>query len=265
MPTPRCAKPERPLLDRYDLYERCVQSPRAMVRFLAAAHGGRPRLLREDFSGGAALCKAWVADASGRRAIAVDRDPEPLRRVAGVPGIVVRRADVHNPGDRADVIAALNFPLGYFHERASLLRYLRLSRARLRRGGVFVGDIYGGRSAFTPGTRRVTLRTPEGVRVRYEWDQRRADTLTGRVENAIHFTVYDQRPPRRLRDAFTYDWRLWSLPELRDAYAEAGYTHVDVFDQEAGAMDHLGNLHLTPVREGADLGDDWVVYVVGRR
>lgn len=46
-----------------------------------------------------------------------------------------------------DVIASLNYAMAYFHDRATLLRYLRMARATLRpRTGVFITDMFGGPS-----------------------------------------------------------------------------------------------------------------------
>ncbi|MBI1189898.1 MAG: hypothetical protein GC200_04355 [Tepidisphaera sp.] len=260
-------------MNRFDLYELCVQNAPAMARFLEAAHRGSPCTLREDFSGGAALCKAWVAPASGadsehRRAIAVDLDPEPLKRVAKHPGITVRRADVRRAADKADIIAALNFPLGYWHDRASLVAYLKLTRARLNRKGVFVADLYGGSDAFRPLTMSRRFRGPKGERIKYTWEQEQADAISGLVHNALHFEVSPPRGKpgrtRVLRRAFTYHWRLWSIPEFTDAALQAGFKHVEVYDQDAGALDHTGRLHIRPA-EAAELDDNYVVYVVARK
>lgn len=254
-------------MNRFDLYELCVQNTPAMVRFLLAAHEGRPRVLREDFSGGAALCRAWVAEGD-RRAIAVDADPVPLKRVARVPGVEARPADVRRATDRADVIAALNFPLGYWHTRGELVAYLKLCRRRLTRGGVFVGDLYGGADAFRPLTMSRNFRGPGGQRVGYTWEQEQADPATGLVRNALHFQVTPARgsagKAKSLRRAFTYHWRLWSIPEFIDAARDAGFARVDVYDQDAGALDGDGRLHIRPVL-GHDLDDNYVVYVVARR
>lgn len=261
-------------MNRYDLYELCVQNAPAMVRFLVAAHGGKPRVLREDFSGGAGLCRAWVtapreADAPPQRtAIAVDIDPVPLKRVAKVRGITARVADARKVDDRADVIAALNFPLGYWHTRDALVAYLRLCRRRLKARGVLVGDLYGGADAFCPLTISRGFRGPLGERVSYTWEQEEADPATGLVRNALHFKVAPPRgkagKTRALPRAFTYHWRLWSIPEFTDAARDAGFASAEVYDQDAGAMDGEGRLHIRPV-EGSELDDNYVVYVVARR
>ncbi|MBX3391395.1 MAG: class I SAM-dependent methyltransferase [Phycisphaeraceae bacterium] len=252
-------------LNRFDLYTICVQDVAGAARFLAAVHGGSPRDLREDFSGAAGICGAWVALDPAARAIAVDRDPEPLRHAPGNPRITIVRGDVLEVGSKADVIAALNFPIGYWHTRAELMRYLSLSRRRLRPGGVLVVDLYGGAGAFQPGISTRRLRGPSGERILYEWDQEDGDEVTGMVHNAIHFRVTTRGGRTRVfRRAFEYHWRLWSIPELRDAMNEAGFTSVEVHDRLGDAVDSDGRLHVRPMGADDRLDEEWVVYVTGR-
>ena len=67
-----------------------------------------------------------------------------------------------------------------------------------------------------------------------------------------------------LRDAFVYRWRLWSVPELRDAMMEAGFRSTEVYDRVPEAADGEGRVYLSPVR-GADLEASFIVCVAGRR
>jgi hypothetical protein len=264
-------------LDPYALYELCVTEPERVVRFIEAVHGGTPRVLREDFSGTGALARAWAACSERRSAIAVDSDPAPLARLQGTPRVRIVRARAESCRRKADVIAATNFPLGYFHDRAALVRYLRRVRASLSRGGVFVADMYGGADAFTPMTLKRTRRGPGGERVEYTWEQRHADALSGLVLNTLSFRVWparrsarahptSPRPSPRVRvfpDAFVYHWRLWSIPELRDAVRDAGFATFDVYDELADAVDDDGRVYVSPVREG-ELERNWVVYLIAR-
>ncbi|MCE7972826.1 MAG: class I SAM-dependent methyltransferase [Leptolyngbya sp. PLA1] len=255
--------PARP--SKYDLYERCVQSPKASAAYLRAIHGRSPRVLREDFCGGGALCLAWVATDPLASAIGVDLDSEPLARLSGVPRVRAVAANVLDVNTRADLIAATNFPLGYFDRRSDLVEYLRRTRSRLKRGGVFAADMYGGRDSMTLQTTSARFILADGTPVLYEWEHREADPVSARVVNVIHFTLGKGKRAVRLHDAFTYVWRLWSIPELTDAYREAGFAKVEVYDHEAGALDHLGTLHVRPYQPGADtLPENWVVFVVGR-
>jgi len=120
-------------LDKYDLYTLCAQAPARQVAFLRAVHGRSPRVLREDFAGPGALCAEWVK-APGAGAVAIDRDPEPLAKLAGVTGVRCVTADVFAAPDKADLIVSTNYAVCELHERARLLDYLRLTRDRLIRG-----------------------------------------------------------------------------------------------------------------------------------
>jgi len=266
-------RPHARPLDPYALYELCVTEPERVVRFIEAVHGGDPRVLREDFSGTGALARAWAASSASRSAIAVDSDGAPLARLQGAPRVRCIRARAEACRRKADAVAATNFPLGYFHDRAALVRYLRGVRASLSPGGVFVADMYGGADAFTPMMLKRTRRGPGGERVEYTWEQREADALTGLVLDTLSFRVWPARRAagarptsprvREFPDAFIYRWRLWSIPELRDAVRDAGFTTFDVYDELADAMDADGRVYVSPVSEG-ELDRNWVVYVVAR-
>lgn len=263
--------------NRYDLYELCVQDPRMQARFLRAVHGGDARVLCEDFCGPASIARAWLAIDEDHSAAAVDRDTEPLEHAqlrAYDQGFALDRlrllaADVREAREPSHIIAAFNFAVCELHARADLLAYLRGVRARLAAagvGGIFAADLYGGPNAFEQGSQELVLESPWGGDVVYEWEQRRADPFTARVVNAIHFTLPDGSV---MRDAFRYDWRLWSVPELRDALIEAGFRKTEVYESYGDAMDEEGNVY--PVAASERAGDvdpdgrgDYVVYIIGR-
>lgn len=255
----------------WDLYEWCVQSPAWQVRFLHAVHGHGPVEFGDDFAGPASLARAWVAMGPGFQAVACDREVGALeharRRMAesgdaGMERLALRAEDVLGCKARADVIAALNFAVCELRTRAELMTYLRNVVFRLRPKGLFVADLYGGERQFVPGVTGMEVETPIGTVV-YEWEQRRADPTTARVENAIHFVLPDGT---RMEEAFVYDWRLWGVAELREAMSEAGFVMTEVYTDYAEAMDGEGALMTRAIEgdEGEDLDEDYVVYVAGR-
>jgi hypothetical protein len=220
-------------LDRHDLYERTVQSPEKVVRFLRELHGRDPRALGEDFSGTAAVSRAWVRLVPDGRATAVDLDAAVNERAAGIPGVELVRGDVRDATDPerhpADVIFVGNFSIGEIGERSDLVRYLERSRRRLRARGIFVCDLYGGPSALRVGAIERSHWIEGGDRVLYVWEQREVDLSTGRVVNAMHFRVErDGVIVASIEDAFVYRWRLWGLAELREAMLEAGFASTEV-------------------------------------
>lgn len=269
------------MLDRFECYELCVQSPRhvvSLLRGIALARGGvEPIVLREDFCGTAAVSRRWCAEDPGARAIAIDMDAEAVGRadreasLAGVGARVrVRLGDAVRDApaadEPADVVWVGNFSIGYIHDRRTLVEYLRASRGRLSRGnagfggGVFACDTYGGAGAYALGglERRHPSRGREVVR--YSWVHERADPLTGMVENSISFRVeVDGEVVGELPRAFSYRWRLWGIHELREAMTEAGFETTSVYAE----------LNVAPgeepraVEDPAELGKDWIVVVAG--
>jgi len=254
-------------LDRFDLYELCVTDAPRLARFLAAAHARSPRTLREDFCGTGALARAWPGLIRAGRSIAVDSDPTPLARCRNAPSVRVIQSDAAACRARADIIAATNFPIGYWHDRTALLRYLRAVRTSLNPRGIFVCDTYGGRDAFARLTLKRSVRGPHGEHIEQTWEQRDADPLTGLVTDVLHFRVRKAgtRRSRVLPDAFVYRWRLWSIPELRDAMIEAGFRSVEVHDRLGGAMDGRGRLHAKPLGPDDTLDESYIVYIAARR
>lgn len=248
-------------MDRDDCYELCVQSPRDLVPFLRAVHGNCPVTLREDFCGTAALSRHWPG-----RSVAIDSDAavitEAQRRGAG-PNVELRCADCITAvdADPADIIFVGNFSIGYIHDRRTLLNYLASSRSRLRSGGIFVCDTYGGASVFKAGSVERSHTARDGTTVKYLWRQDHADPLTNRVRTSLHFRVIREGEVIADHpDAFTYDWRLWSIAELREAMAEAGFAATEVYARIDLAQD--GRPHA--VGDPAELGETWFVCVSAR-
>ena len=60
----------------------------------------------------------------------------------------------------------------------------------------------------------------------YVWDQNTFDAITHDVTNFIHFEFQDGT---KLKRAFRYDWRFWTMPELREVLEEAGFSKVHVY------------------------------------
>lgn len=274
-----------------DCYELCVQSPRHVTRLLRHLHARAqpgfdpqaptlddsgaswPVVLREDFAGTAAVSRRWVSEAHARglsaRSIAIDSHEPTLQHAreqahaAGVPDHIefIRDDAVAapvQPRDACDVIFVGNFSIGYIHDRRDLVAYLSRSRQRLALGnagfggGVFVCDIYDSPNKYTLGM--VHRRHPSRGRelIHYTWEHRSADVLTAMVQNAIHFRIeVDGIIEHEMFDAFVYNWRLWSLVELRDAMHEAGFSCVEVFAEVSDGP--------KPIITGADLPESGVV------
>lgn len=246
---------------RYDLYRWCVQDAPAMCRFLATAHGLKPRTLREDFAGPAGLAAEWAELSEQHRSIAIDIDPEPLRHAPAAARLQLKVADALKSKDKADIIALFNFAVCETHSREGLVAYFKTLRKSLNRGGIAAFDVYGGANAFIPGSLSTHARVPgTKQKIGYTWQQVHADPDTGMVQNHLHFTL----GKKKWKSAFVYNWRLWSIPELRDALTEADFAKVETYDRLGDAVDQHGNLRIRPVSPERPLDEDYVVYLVAR-
>lgn len=220
--------------DRYELYQRAVNSPDADVDFIEKAYahynpGRTPRHFREDFCGTSSMCAEWLGRGPERTAEGVDLDPEPIEwgkrnnfgQVAdGTARMKWHLKDVRGGVDeRPDITAAQNFSYWCFFERKDLLDYFAHVRQDLAEGGVFVMDLYGGPEATVEQEEVREL----GGGIEYVWDQRSYTPATGRYETAIHFRFRDGS---EMENAFEYVWRYWTLNEIRDCLLDAGFKDV---------------------------------------
>lgn len=265
--------------DRYQLYEAAVQDVEFDLEFFARVYRrlrGRPfERLREDFCGTARLACTWVARKASRRAWALDLNPAPLAwaRAHHVPliGAAARRltlirADVRRARTPpVDVIAALNCSYWVFKRREQLLGYLRSSRRALGPRGLMFFDAFGGEGAMRALSERRHVRGMEsyaGARVppfTYRWEQKSFNPVDHHLRAAIHF---DLAGGRTLRNAFTYDWRLWTLPEMNDLLREAGFADVQVHVQ--GWNDQQNQpLSIYRRRGRFENQEAWLAYIVG--
>jgi len=258
--------------DRYDLYLRSVQEPSVEVAFFDRVYrrefGAPPQVLREDFCGAGAVSYEWVRSRRDRIALAVDLDNEPL--VWGVEHlaselseeqrrrVILLRHDVRRIyRQKADVIAAQNFSFFIFKTRPELLDYFRAAHRNLGRRGVLVLDLLGGSDAIRSGTEDRKRRRG----FTYVWEQDRFDPVTHGYLCHIHFRFKDGS---ELRRAFSYDWRLWTIPEVRELLLEAGFDRADAYWEDTDAKTGRGNGNYRPRQHGTS-DPAWVAYVVGTK
>ncbi len=278
--------------DKYVLYQLSVQEPEHEVEFFDRVykehHGRTPVILREDFCGTFAVCCEWAKLGKERRAIGVDLDPEPLEWGMGhnltkVPeerrgNIELRLDDVRSKepsgGPKADILAAQNFSFWLFKERRAVIDYFKIARANLAEGGMMVMDMMGGGECYEeehedirsiPGYDKAVAHRDDAPpmkfgKFKYIWEQHRYNPITHDASFYIHFKFKDGS---RLDRAFEYHWRFWTIAEVRELLAEAGFSESIVYwEQEDDDGDANGEWE-----PAEDAGSDpsWICYIVAVR
>jgi len=256
--------------DIHELYEAAVQSVEPEVEFLQKTfrelRGRDAKSFREDFCGTASASCEWVRTGEDHFAIGVDIDADVLdwgrkNRVGRLPEtkrprVQLLNDDVMNAAtSQVDIVGAFNFSYWIFDTRDQLRRYFERVREALVDDGVFFLDAYGGSEAYVTQKEKTKF---DGFT--YIWDQAEFEPVTGRTVCHIHFKFPDGS---RIKRAFTYEWRLWTLPELREVLEEAGFSDVAVY-WEGEDEDGEGNGEFSPDATGEpDLA--WIAYLVAQR
>ena len=253
--------------DRHLLYQKSVQAPDVDIVFFAdrfrERRGREPAVLREDFCGTALLSAHWLREGPERRALSVDIDTDTLawgRRhnfsKAELKRVDLRCADVREVDrPKADLACAMNFSFCVFKTRPDLGAYFTAVHHGLRKDGIFLLELYGGTEAIQPIAERREVEDFVFV-----WEQERYNPITNETLCHIHFEFADGS---KLKKAFTYDWRLWTVPEVRELLADAGFRSTDVYWERVDDNgEGTGEYVLTEEEENQE---GWLVYVVAAR
>lgn len=255
--------------DKHWLYEKSVQNASHEVGFIDRVFkkefGRKPRLLREDFCGTALLCAEWVKRRESNTALGVDFDGPTLdwgraNNLAPLGDAALRvtlfEDDVRNITEpRADVVAAFNFSWWGMMERAELAAYLRQSLGNLRDEGLLLMDCFGGPEAQVAQEEEREL---DGFE--YIWDQDEYNPITAETRCYIHFDFPDGS---RMKKAFSYRWRMWTLAETCDLLRECGFSDVKVYWEGTDKDGEPSGVYRPSVK--GDTAPAWVAYLAARR
>lgn len=209
------------------------------------------------------MAREWAQWRKSNHATGVDLDIAVVRhareRAAKLPAsvrsrIAFRRGDVRSVVTTpCDVLVALNFSYFVFKRRSELRDYFAHARANIRGDGLMIVDAYGGSGSWEEEEEERSL---DGFT--YVWDQAKVNPITHEVKNHIHFRFPDGS---ELRRAFTYDWRLWTIPEITETLIEAGFVRPVVYWEGTDRKTGGGNGVFKPTKAG-DACAGWIVYIV---
>jgi hypothetical protein len=260
--------------DKHELYQLSVQDPEIEMVFVnrvyRKAFGRLPLSLREDFCGTALFCAAWVKSHDERTAVGIDLDQPTLDW-----GITHNLAPIGEPGKRVtllnqnvldrvrqsfDVALGLNFSYWVFMTRDDMRAYFKSVHDSLGEEGLLFLDAYGGPYSMEAMAPDEIEKSAIKGGFTYLWDQHEFNAIDHSVVNHIHFEFRDGS---KLERAFTYEWRFWTLPELRELLEEAGFSKTQVYwEDEDEDGEGTGTYR---ARKRAPNSGAWVAYIVGTK
>jgi SAM-dependent methyltransferase len=261
--------------DRHLLYQHAVQDVVSEIDFVEQTWSElrqRPaEYLREDFCGTANTACEWVTRYDNHYAIGIDLDEEVLEwgrlnNLAALEADQLERIQIlqedvleTRPG-LSDIILAMNFSYYLFLKRDDLRRYFTNALDGLVSDGILFLDAYGGYEAPMILTEPRECVDEDGNEFTYVWEQAAFNPINSCMTCHIHFEFPDKS---RMDKAFSYHWRLWTLPEIREILYEAGFTKVDIYWEGTNEEKNEGNGIYTPSEIG-DADPGWVCYIVAQ-
>ena len=258
--------------DLFALYQAAVQDPHDQVAnsslIYADIFGRRATVLREDFCGTFLISVEWVRSDPLRKSICLDIDKTTLNygRENNFPKLtavertrleVMERNVVSVTTPKSDIILACNFSFFIFKYRATLIQYFLNLFQSLKKQGVVILELAGGPGFIQKAREQRTVDDPKTGKFVYIWDQKKFNPISQNGKYAIHFRFPDGS---EMKDAFEYDWRIWNLPEIREAFSEAGFNRTFVYWEKEVRGKSTGQY--VRMEEGAN-DYSWIAYVVG--
>lgn len=262
---------------RYKFYEASVQDVSEqcdlLEQFYKEEFERTPLILREDFCGTFVMAVHWVQRGDNRIAVGVDLDSKPLQYGNKVHRaklssserrrLIIKRADVRAPlSPKVDIAVAGNFSFFCLKTRQDLIQYFIAARKSLKSKGALALELAGG-----PGFVEAPFSEQRSVKKSYGkpdskkwftyiWEQKSYDPIS---RNGLYQITFKMPDGKRYPAAFTYNWRVWTIPEIRECLAEAGFSKSVVYwptDDDGRAYARKESMRYTDL-------DTWLAFVVG--
>jgi len=267
--------PQAETADRHLCYEQSVQCAEAEIDFVTTTfkqlRKRDVRELREDFCGTATVCCDFVARHEDNHAYGVDLDTDVLHwgrehRVNALTSEQALRVSLIEDNvltaktPKVDALLAMNFSYWLFKEREDLVNYFKIARESLKDDGIMFLDAFGGYESFQELEEEREI-DDDDAGFTYVWDQASFNPINNSMICHISFHFNDGSV---MKNAFTYDWRMYTLPEIRDILKDAGFKKSTIYWEGWDEDEEEGNGVYEPAEHGeADPG--WVVYITAEK
>lgn len=260
--------------NKHELYEASVQDAADDASILDELYRKIRRKkafsFREDFCGTFKVACEWVKLGPKNKAIGLDLDSDPLsfgkvnhlsklspQQQARVKPLKQNVISVTKPA--SDIVAACNFSYWIFKTRKELISYFKCVHKSLKQDGLFFLDMVGGTEMIEEHTDKEKFGKKK-KKFTYIWKQENYNPITNEGFFSISYKLADGTKMNR---AFTYDWRVWTIQEVRECLEEAGFKQSWVYweiDDKNG--EGTGEFERTTHQENCPV---WLAYIVASK
>ena len=256
-----------PPFDKYLYYKKSVQNPPEDISFFTktfkSIYKKKPYTFREDFCGTFYLAYHWIKANSKNKAISIDIDLTPINygiknhisqlKPSQQERLLVLNKNILTPRlPSAEIIAVSNFSYFILKTRKEMLKYFKNVRKSLMKEGLFILDLVGG-----PDCEKLSEEETEYEKFSYFWDQDYFDP----IQRIGHFYIHFKRKGEKKQlKQFSYFWRLWTIPELKELLQEAGFSKTFVYwEQSDKKGEGTGVFKKSQTGETCDC---WIAYLI---
>tara|TARA_B100001057_G_scaffold36720_1_gene33237 strand:- start:17650 stop:18450 length:801 start_codon:yes stop_codon:yes gene_type:complete len=257
--------------DKYELYEEAVQNVDFEVDFYQKMFkkysSRKAKDLREDFCASAKISSKWVSECEDNSAYAIDLDEKILKYAKKISQdnltinqmnrlSFIKANSINYSSPKVDIVSACNFSYWVFKKRDQLIKYFKNSHRCLKKDGLFILDAFGGYEAHQELEERTKYKN-----FTYVWDQDSFNPITNDLTCFIHFEFKDKSS---INKAFRYDWRLWSLQEIKECLNEAGFKTVDIYMQGWDEKKDEETERFYKMKK-CDADPGWLAYIIAKK
>jgi len=218
---------------RHELYQKTVQNPKREVEFYRKIYrmifNTVPNHFREDFCGTGRLSCEWVKNNVYNTAVGIDLDEETVNwgrenNINNLPSgserielIIQNVLEPFDSNKRFDIICSMNYSHYLLVKRKHLVTYFMNVRANIQKG-LFIMDFFGGSHIFEE-------HEHQNQSDYYKFKNEQMNILNNNIICTLNFKTKE----KKLETLFTYNFRIYSLIELKEALEEAGFNRFKIF------------------------------------
>ena len=222
-------------VSKHDFYQKSVQSVKVENEFFKKIfrmiYNKLPYTLREDFCGTGLLASSWTNSSVENYSVGIDIDQEALDygkeknvttdRVRLINHNVLKEFDKN---EKFDIICSLNYSHFLLTKRTELKTYFKNVFNNISRG-ILILDFFGGSHVYE----NHSFNKMEF----YQFSGKAINIMNSISKCSLNYKI----KKNKFKTMFTYEFRVYTIIEMREALEEVGFTKFKIYIKEINEDD----------------------------